>query len=135
MNPMQANPFMDKTQNSLINYKIAKCKNWEKDKTCKYGAKCTFAHGDAELRTKPENISNMSQPFSFMPFVIDPNGMPLMVQPGMGFDFNQMPMMPAGVDQNQLMMGMVPPNANIPPNNNNNEIRNQTEGGNDKNQL
>jgi hypothetical protein len=132
---MQANPFMDKTQNSLINYKIAKCKNWEKDKTCKYGAKCTFAHGDAELRTKPENISNMSQPFSFMPFVIDQNGMPLMVQPGMGFDFNQMPMMPAGVDQNQLMMGMVPPNANIPPNNNNNEIRNQTEGGNDKNQL
>ena len=134
MNPMQANPFMDKTQNSLINYKIAKCKNWEKDKTCKYGAKCTFAHGDAELRTKPENISNMSQPFSFMPFVIDSNGMPLMVQPGMGFDFNQMPMIPAGVDQNQLMMGMVPPNANIPPNNNN-DIRNLTEGGNDKNQL
>ena len=133
MNTMMQNPLMDKAQNSLINYKIARCKNWDKDKTCKYGAKCTFAHGDGELRSKSDNMTKMAQPMPFMPFIIDQNGMPIMMQPGMGFDFNQMQMMPGNIDQNQLMMGMVPPNANIPPNNNN-ENRNPAEGGNGKNQ-
>ena len=40
----------------LENYKIVKCKFWEKDHTCKYGSLCTFAHGDEELRTKSDNI-------------------------------------------------------------------------------
>ena len=133
MNPMLANPFMEKTQNNIINYKIVKCKNWDKDKTCKYGAKCTFAHGDSELRNKSDNINQMSQPFPIMPFLIDQNGMPIMVQPGAGFDYNQMPMMAGNMDQNQFMMGMMPPIANIPPANNN-ENQDANTGGNDKNQ-
>ena len=134
MNPMQQNPFMDKTQNSLINYKIAKCKNWEKDKTCKYGSKCTFAHGDSELRNKTDNISYMSQPFPvMMPFMLDQNVQPIMMQPAPGIDYTQMQMMP-GFDQNQLMMGMnmIPPNANI-PSTANMETK-DTSGGNNKNQ-
>ena len=135
MNPMQANPFMDKAQNSLVNYKIAKCKNWEKDKTCKYGSKCTFAHGDSELRNKADNISYMSQPFPvMMPFMLDQNGQPIIIQPGAGFDYTQMQMMP-GIDQNQLMMGMnmMPPNANI-PSTATAETNDDTSGGNNKNQ-
>ena len=132
MNPMLGN-FMDKAQNNIVNYKIVKCKNWEKDKTCKYGAKCTFAHGDSELRNKSDNISQMSQTFPIMPFLIDQNGMPIMVQPGAGFDYNQMQMMAGNMEQNQFMMGMMPPIANIPPVNNN-ENQDANIGGNDKNQ-
>ena len=40
----------------LENYKIIKCKFWEKDHICKYGTLCTFAHGDEEIRTKSDNI-------------------------------------------------------------------------------
>ena len=28
-----------------LNYKIVKCKNYERDGTCKFGAMCSFAHG------------------------------------------------------------------------------------------
>ena len=134
MNPMTSNPFMDKVQNSLINYKIVKCKNWDKDKTCKYGSKCTFAHGDSELRNKADNINiNVNQPLPMvMPFMIDQNGIPIMMQPGTGFDFNQMQMMGGNIDQNQLMMGMMPSNANIPSGNI--EIKGSNADGNDKNQ-
>ena len=56
----QENPMdITKTQKNLLNYKIVKCKNWEKDRTCKYGDRCTFAHGDDELRNKNENIFQM----------------------------------------------------------------------------
>ena len=137
MNPMNAmgvNPFMDKSQNNYINYKIVKCKNWEKDNTCKYGAKCTFAHGDAEVRKKADNISQMNQPIPLMPFMIDPNGMPIMMPPpGTGFDFNQMQMMQGNMEQNPFVMGMIP-NANIPPVVNNENQDNKNTGGNDKNQ-
>ena len=47
-------------QNNMLNYKIVKCKNWEKDKSCKYGAHCTFAHGDQELRNKADNLYQMN---------------------------------------------------------------------------
>jgi len=137
MNQPMINPFMNKAQNSIINYKIVKCKNWEKDKTCKYGAKCTFAHGDEELRNKVDNISHMNQPIPFaMPFMVDPNGMPIMMQPGIGFDFSQMQMMPGNIDQNQFMMGMMPNNPNIPSGNNNEEKDGNanTDGNNDKDQ-
>ena len=131
MNPMPINSFMEKAQNNYINYKIVKCKNWEKDQNCKYGSKCTFAHGDSELRNKADNISHMNQPIPLMPFMIDQNGMPIMMQPGTGFDFNQMQMM-GNMNQNPFMMGMVPPNPNIPPINNENKDTNI--GGNEQNQ-
>ena len=136
MSQMPTNQFIDKAQNSLINYKIVKCKNWEKDKTCKYGSKCTFAHGDAELRNKIDNINCMSQPFPVvMPFMVDQNGQPIMMQPAAGFDYNQMQMMPSNIDQNQLMMGMnmIPSNANI-PSASNGDTNDLTNGGNNKSQ-
>ena len=41
------NPNLNnKSQNSLLNYKIVKCKNWEKDKIYKYEVHFTFAQGD-----------------------------------------------------------------------------------------
>ena len=51
---------MNNKQNNMLNYKIVKCKNWEKDKSCKYGAHCTFAHGDEELRNKADNLYQMN---------------------------------------------------------------------------
>ena len=133
MNPMLMNPTMDKTQNTIINYKIAKCKNWEKDKTCKYGGKCTFAHGDEELRNKADNISNMTQPYQmFMPLFLEQGGMPIMMQPNPGFDFNQMQMM-GNIDQNPLMMGMMANNSNIPPIINN-QVQDPNQGGENKTQ-
>ena len=76
-----------KTKNKLpnpLNYKIVKCKNWEKDGTCKYGENCTFAHGDSELREKQAN-ANQFQPNMVMyaPFMVDPMGMMQMQQMGM----------------------------------------------------
>ena len=101
-----------KNQNSMLNYKIVKCKNFEKDGTCKYGIHCTFAHGDEELRNKGDNLYQFS-PQQFM--------MPMMVPPP-GMDINQMQQLLAN---GQLMMGMnmnnMNPNIsqeqNIPQNN------------------
>ena len=84
----------NKGQNNLLNYKIVKCKNWEKDRTCKYGAHCTFAHGDAELRNKADNLYQMNPGFSVM--------MPTMMFP-QGMDMNQMQQI---MMSSQLMMGM-----------------------------
>ena len=96
-------------QNNLLNYKIVKCKNWEKDHTCKYGAHCTFAHGDAELRNKADNLYQMNPTFPVM--------MPL-IMPSQGMDQMQQLMM-----SNQLMMGMgINPNAQ-PENNLNVETK------------
>ena len=39
-----------------LNYKIVKCKFWEKDGNCRYGTLCSFAHGDLELRSKLDNM-------------------------------------------------------------------------------
>ena len=60
--------------------KAVKCKNWEKDKTCKYGAHCTFAHSDEELRSKTDNLNQFNSSFPMM--------MPMMFPPGM--DMSQM---------------------------------------------
>ena len=81
----------NKSQNNYLNYKIVKCKNWEKDHTCKYGAHCTFAHGDEDLRNKADNLYQMNPM----------NMVPLMISPGM--DPNQLQQLMA---TNQLMMGM-----------------------------
>ena len=117
-------PFMmpganvNKMQNSMLNYKIVKCKNWEKDKTCKYGAHCTFAHGDTDLRTKSDNIY-MGQTFPVMiPYQYDMNTMGMMMPPNI--DMNQMQQMMAGnMNQNPLVMGMMmAPDGNIQNNEN-----------------
>ena len=103
---------LNKSQNSALNYKIVKCKNYEKDGTCKYGAHCTFAHGDEELRNKADNL------YQFNP------SMPLML-----------PMiLPAGMDMNQMqqfmangqlmMMGNMNPNMGQVPGN---ELQNNEE--------
>ena len=119
--PMVGGQNANKMHNSIINFKIVKCKNWEKDGTCKYGVHCTFAHGDKELRNKTENLYQMNNPMMMMPMIYDMNSMPVMFPPGM--DMNQMQQMMAagGVNQNQFMMMMPPAPDGI---NNNDEHQN-----------
>ena len=104
------NPGSNK--NNVLNYKIVKCKNWEKDKTCKYGVHCTFAHGDTELRNKADNYYQFNPSFPLM--------MPIMM-PTQGMDMAQMQQLMAN---NQLMMGM---GMNVNPN------VGQSQGNNDAN--
>ena len=90
-------------QKNIMNYKIVKCKNFEKDGVCKYGSHCTFAHGDEELRSKidpftQQQIAQMAQ-MGQMPMM-----MPGMMQMPQGFDYAQMDpnmMMQPGVDMTQ----------------------------------
>ncbi|MCQ2817492.1 MAG: zinc finger CCCH domain-containing protein, partial [archaeon] len=89
---MSMNPKMSKANKNMLNYKIVKCKNFERDGKCKYGDHCTFAHSDDELRVK----------------CFTPVGYDIYNQMGMG-------MMPYGnmMDQQQMMsnammMGMDP---------------------------
>ena len=120
----------NKMQNSLINYKIVKCKNWEKDGTCKYGVHCTFAHGDKDLRNKGENIFQMNNPMMMIPMMYDMNSVPIMMSPPPGMDMNQMQQMMAGgnLNQNQLMMmNMMPPAAGGMPNNESNNVEPKSE--------
>ena len=107
---------MNNKQKDAINYKIVKCKNWEKDKTCKYGAHCTFAHGDSELRNKSDNLMQMQTSM----------GMGLMFPPPMMMDMNTMMQMNPQmqgmqvipIDPSQMMnMGMAPMPNNIMNNN------------------
>ena len=83
----------NKSQSNFLNYKIVKCKNWEKDRTCKYGVHCTFAHGDEDLRNKADNLYQMNTNIQMM--------VPMMIPQGM--DMRQMEQIMLG---NQLMMGM-----------------------------
>ena len=103
-NIAQNMPNLNKSQNSLLNYKIVKCKNWDKDGTCKYGAHCTFAHGDEELRNKADNLYQFNPSMQFM--------MPMMI-PSAGMDMNQMQQLMAN---GQLMMGMGMNMNNMAPN-------------------
>jgi len=106
-NPMNR---INNNQKNALNYKIVKCKNWEKDRTCKYGVHCTFAHGDEEVRSKSDNLYQMQPGMGIMvqPFMFDMNAMMQMGQMNQlqGMDMTQM-----GI--NPLMMGM-----GIPMNNN-----------------
>ena len=109
----------NKSQTNFLNYKIVKCKNWEKDRTCKYGVHCTFAHGDEDLRNKADNLYQMNINYQMM--------VPMM--PGMpGIDMNQMPQYLIG---NQLMMGMGI-NPNMANQNLNQNNPNMTQDKNDK---
>ena len=107
MNNAQGFPQMNlggnanKNQNNILNYKIVKCKNYEKDGTCKYGNHCTFAHGDKELRNKTENLYQMNNNPMMMPV----GGIPVMMPTGM--EMGQMPIMmtaPGNFGQNYMMM-------------------------------
>ena len=95
---------MNNKQKNTLNYKIVKCKNWEKDKACKYGAHCTFAHGDSELRNKADNLYQMGPNMGMMlPLMMDMSQMPqMMVNPQ--FDIGQMGQMGMA----PMMMGMSP---------------------------
>jgi hypothetical protein len=118
----------NKIQNSIINYKIVKCKNWEKDGTCKYGAHCTFAHGDNDLRNKTENIYQMNNPMMMIPMMYDMNSMPVMIPTG-GMDMNQMQQMMGTGNQNQfMMMNMMPAQESM--NNNDNNQKNESKAEN-----
>lgn len=91
---------MQKVQKNILNYKIVKCKNFEKEGKCKYGEHCSFAHGDAELRVKSsynpamnapfDMYGNMTMPMNIMPYQMDyqnpmmqPNPMMMMGNEGM----------------------------------------------------
>ena len=96
-------PQMNNKQKNTLNYKIVKCKNWEKDKTCKYGAHCTFAHGDSELRNKADNLYQMGPNMGMMfPLMMDMSQMTQMINPQ--FDMSQMGQM--GQMGMPIMMGM-----------------------------
>ena len=97
---------MTKNHKNLINYKIVKCKNWEKDGICKYGHHCTFAHGDNDMRTKVENYYQMQPNISMMyqMNMMDPMMMNTQMQMINQIDPNQFQQM------NQLMSGQIEPN-------------------------
>ena len=113
----------NKNQNNILNYKIVKCKNFEKDGTCKYGDHCTFAHGDKELRNKSENLYQMNAPM-MMPMGYGIEGIPVMIPP----NINQMQLMmaPGNMGQNPyMMMNMMQGHLEGNNNNNNNDNEEQ----------
>ncbi len=106
---------------NLQNFKIVKCKYWEKDGTCRYGTLCTFAHGDTEIRTKTDNLllnqgqagyydmQGMQMNPNMQGMQYDPNMMPMMNPYMMGFDPNMMMSsgmmgVPQGFDPNAMSM-------------------------------
>lgn len=132
--PKVSSPDSKKAANPQ-NYKIVKCKYWEKEGTCRYGTLCTFAHGDTEIRSKTENLLLNQQQMGFYDMnaqvqagvsgvqgmnYADPNyQVPFgMMNPyAMGFDPNlmmnpnMMMGMPQGFDPN-MMMNMMGLNMN-----------------------
>ena len=52
----------------MINYKIVKYKNWEKEKTYSYDVHCTFAHGDTDLHKKNGNLYMSNTAPSMIPY-------------------------------------------------------------------
>ena len=112
---------LTKSQNSILNYKIVKCKNFEKDGTCKYGQHCTFAHGDKDLRNKTENMFQINNPMMIMPFPYPMEGaFPVMMSP-QGVDMNQMQLSPMmGQNPQFVMMNMMHQPGNDQTRNNDN---------------
>ena len=93
-----------KSKINPINIKTVKCKNWEKNGTCKYGNYCTFAHGENDLKKKEDNLFQMQMNMSSMYFN------PMLM------DINLMQM------QNQLIMaGQLNPSINMKNNMQNNQ--------------
>lgn len=49
----------NETANFRVKYKTEKCKNWQTgNMTCKYGDRCSFAHGAVELKTRTDTHRN-----------------------------------------------------------------------------
>ncbi|KAG0339840.1 nudix (nucleoside diphosphate linked moiety X)-type motif 2 [Podila humilis] len=46
------------------NYKTRLCERFEKEQFCPYYAKCTFAHGAADLRQRPQSADQQDKPIS-----------------------------------------------------------------------
>ena len=92
---------INNSQKNALNYKIVRCKNWEKDGNCKYGVQCTFAHGDTELRNKNDNLYQMQPGMGVMmqPFMFDMNIMMQMGQMNIPNIENQIPI-------NSIMVGI-----------------------------
>ena len=118
-NPMNR---INNSQKNALNYKIVKCKNWEKDGTCKYGVHCTFAHGDAEIRNKNDNLYQMQPGMGLMmqPFMFDMNAL---MQMGQMNQLNGMDMGQMGI--NPMMMGIPMNNVEQPTNESNNNNQNE----------
>ena len=112
-NMMYAMGMNSKNQNNMINYKIIKCKNYEKDKTCKYGIHCTYAHGDEELRNKADNLYQMnSAQYQFI--------MPMDMAQMQQFMQNNQFIMPMQMNnQMNMNMNMNNNNGEMPKNQNN----------------
>lgn len=71
-------------QQQSANHKTQLCKNFEQGE-CKYGAKCSFAHGEGELKKSNSAPSNVNPRFNQPPPPV----------PGLSFaGFNGMPPMP-----------------------------------------
>ena len=107
---------MTKNQKNMINYKIVKCKNWEKEGSCKYGDHCTFAHGENDMRSKVENYYQMQPniPMMYPMNMIDPmliNPQMQMINPIEQNQIQQMNHFINGqIEPNQLMFNMNPNN-------------------------
>ena len=115
---MNNNPN-NKSQNNFLNYKIVKCKNWEKDGTCKYGGHCTFAHGSKDLRNRSDNLIKMQPGTGMMvqPFMMNMQNVMKMGQMNQlqGVDLGFSPlMMGMGVHPNNELQKQI--NENINPN-------------------
>lgn len=107
-------------QKNPLNYKIVKCKNFEKTGTCKYNSHCTYAHGDRELRTREDNL-NQIQPslnniMGQQALMLDYNGMMnfnnmnMISVPNMDLTQQMQQMNPADIGQ-MTMNGMFDPRA------------------------
>ncbi len=88
------------------NYKIVKCKNYEKglsiikiDGYCKYEGFCSFAHGDSDLRKKNEN-SFLQMPMNPQMMQVYPQVFPQEL--GMMYNPYQMGMVQQPMDLNQI---------------------------------
>ena len=109
---------INNSQKNALNYKIVKCKNWEKDQICKYGVHCTFAHGDEEIRNKNDNLYQMQPGMGLMmqPFMFDMNAIMQLGQLNQlqGIDMNKINMNPKmiGITLNNILQQQLTENNN-----------------------
>ena len=99
---LSQNNLQNKKGLNAQNYKIVKCKYFEKDGSCRYGSLCTFAHGDEDLRTKSDNLMATQAQMNdqmFSPMTMGMNNPMFM---NMNMKMQQNPYL----DDQMMMMGM-----------------------------